>query len=142
LKLSSADQPDGWDSQTFLEDVRVAAVAEISVMGKRGGPGSENSVNENWRSEDDVGQMGSAAAEGVIADECVPVSDLFGWVPVQDGVDDAHQRTEMERGATFVLGDAPALSVEEAGGAVPTFFDVGGVRGPDECAAHFFNHGG
>ena len=119
----------------------VSTVDEVGVMGKVGGPPDDVALMENGRGEDDIGKVGAAAGVGVVADEGIPVLDFGARVALQNGLDDTDQRAQMN-GDMLGLIDGSSLRVEERGGAIAPFLDVGRIGGPDQGLSHLLGDGG
>ena len=140
LQRARAIQPDRWDAEAFLIDVLVAAIGEIGVVGGVDRPGGDGAVDEDRLGQHEVGQMGAAALERVVADEHVTGPHVGGVVPLEDVRDDADEAAEVHRDV-LGLAERGARRVEQRGRAIPPLLDVGGIAGADQRLAHLLGDG-
>ena len=140
-QLAFAIEPHGRNANAFLEDVRMAAIDEVGVMGRVGGPGDQLAFVEDRLGEHDVGQVRAAAGVGVVAHEDVAFADVLHVEALGDLLDDADQRAEMDRDVRG-LAQRAALGIEQARRAVAPLLDVGRVGGAHQRLAHLLDDGG
>ena len=131
----------GGDTQPFLENVGVAAVHEIRVVGQVADPGHQPVLMEDGLEQHEVVEVGAAAGMGVVADEHVAGPHVVYVVPGQHVVGDSEQRAEVDRDPLGLRHD-PALWVEQRRGAVLPLLDVGREGSADDGAAHLLDDGG
>ena len=81
--------------------------------------------------------MRAAAFVGVVADEHIAGAHLLDGMPLEDVRQDADEAAEMH-GNVLGLAQRVAAGVEQRGGAVAPFLDVGRVAGAHQRLAHFF----
>jgi hypothetical protein len=140
-QLAFAIEPHRRNANAFLEDVGMAAIDEVGMVGGVRGPGDQLALVEDGLGQDDVGQVRAAACVCVIAHEDVAFADVLHVEPLGDFVDDADQRAEMDRDVRG-LAQRAALGIEQAGRAVAPFLDVGRVGGAHQRLAHLLDDGG
>jgi hypothetical protein len=141
LQLAFPVQPDRRDAQAFLIDVGMAPVGEIGVVGGVDRPAGDLAIIEDRLGQHDVGQVRSAALEGVVADEDIAGPDLRQRVAPHDVRDDADEAAEMHRDV-FGLAQRVAPDVEQRRRAVAPLLDVGGIAGADQRFAHLLRDRG
>ena len=139
LQHTAPDEVHRRNPDRLLEDVLVAPVAEVGVVGQGCRPGGQLTRNEDRGSEHDVGQVRTAAGVGIVADEDIPLGDVLGGDAVPDGPHYPHQRAQVQRRAALVLSDRVTVGVEEAGGAVASFLDVRRECRLDQGLAHLLD---
>ena len=107
-----------------------------------GDEGDELRFVEDGGYEGDVGQVGGAAAVGVVDDEDVAFVEGLLRVTAQKGVAGEHEGAEVHGEAHVADADDAALGVHDYGGAVLPLLDVGGIGGLDEADEDFVGDGG
>ena len=141
LQFAGAIEPDRRDAQALLVDMRVTAVGEVGVVREVHRQGDDGAVDEDRFGQHDVGQVRAAAFIGVVAAEHVAGPHLRDRVALHDVRDQAEEAAEMHRDV-LGLAQRVAVDVEQGGGAIAAFLDVGGVGGADQGLAHFLDDGG
>ena len=140
LDLTGLLETDGGEAQALL--VYLGGVAEgrlargfaahVGPVAGVGDEGHEFPLVEDGGDEGHVGQMGRAAAVGVVDDEHVPLVQGLLRMTAQQGLAGEHEGAEMHGQAHVADADNATLGVHDYGGAVLPFLDVGGVGGLDE----------
>ena len=97
-------------------------------------------IDENRFRQHDIGQMGAPTLVRVVADEHVSGLYIGLVVTLTDMLDQPQKTAQMHRNV-LGLTQRVAVEVEQRGGTIPAFLDVGGVGRFDERFAHFFDDG-
>ena len=97
LQLAGTIETDRRDAQSFLVDVRMAAIGEVGVMRQVDRPGDDASIDEDRFGEHDVGQVGPAALVRIIAAEHVVGTHFLHRVALQYVGDQADEAAEVHR---------------------------------------------
>ena len=121
--------------------MRVAAIGKVGVVREVHREGDHSPVNEHRFGQHDVGQMRAAAFIGVVAAEHVAWLHAGDRMPLHDVRNQAEEAAEMHRDM-LGLPQRVAVHVEQRGGTVAAFLDVGGVGRADQRLAHFLDDGG
>ncbi len=140
LQLPGPVQPDRRDPQPLLENMGVAAVGKIGVVGGVDRPGDNLAVDEDRFGEDEIGKMGAAALVGIVADENVAGPDVLDRVALEDMRQHVDETAEVHRDV-LSLAERVACGIEQCRRAVAAFLDVGGIAGSHQRLAHFLGDG-
>ena len=129
------------DRRSFLEDVRVTALNEVGMVRQIGNPGDKPTLKKDGFEKNDVVEVGAPAGVRIVADKDVSRLQRREINRLHHEFGDAKQGTEVKWNL-IGLGDDLATGIEDRGRAISAFLYVGGVRGANNCLAHFLDDRG
>ncbi len=139
LQNPSAVQADRGDPQALLVDMRMSPVDEIGMMRQVHRPGDQGVIDKDRLGQNDIGQMGAAAAIGVIANKDIAGAQILYVVIGQQHRDEIQETAQMDRDM-FGLAQGPALAIKQRGRTIAPFLDIGRIRGAHQRLSGFLDN--